>query len=83
MGSGSEVNVKRFIQISFVVLVVITMVVTVLSLTGTDSAMAGKDCLRVGWNSRSYTCLAVAPQDLKGEFFKLPPGILPQVGWNS
>jgi hypothetical protein len=76
--------VKRFIQISFVVLLVIAIAVTTLSLTGTSSTMAGREsCTRVGWNSRSYDCLATAPQDLQGYRLELPPGILPQVGWNS
>jgi hypothetical protein len=76
--------VKKFIQISFVVLVVIAIAVTVLSLTGTSSTMAGKVlCPNVGWNSRSYSCLSAAPQDLQGESFALSPRLLPQVGWNS
>jgi len=75
---------KKVIQISFVALVVIAIAVTVLSLTGMGSTMAGKVvCPNVGWNSRTTSCLAAAPQNLQSIGLKLPPGFLPQVGWNG
>jgi hypothetical protein len=75
---------KKVIQISFVALVVIAIAVSMLALTGTGSAMAGKViCPSVGWNSRGYGCLSAAPQVLLSLGLKLPPEFLPQVGWNG
>jgi hypothetical protein len=84
MSSKSEVVMKKFIQVSFIVLVVMALAVSALALTGTGSAMAGKAiCPMVGWNTRSLSCStsSVLP-DAQALAIRLPIRT-PDVGWNS
>jgi hypothetical protein len=84
MSSKSEVVMKKFIQVSVVLLVVMTIAITTLALTGTSTAMAGKAiCPMVGWNARSFSCLtsSVLP-DAQALAIRLPIRT-PDVGWNS
>jgi hypothetical protein len=76
---------RKFIQISLIVLVVMAIAVSALALTGTGSAMAGKAiCPMVGWNNGAAFCgLASSPsQSVQGVAFSPRPP-RPLVGWNS
>jgi hypothetical protein len=76
---------KKFTQISVVVLLVFAVAVMAFTATNTSSAMAAREiCPSVGWNSRSFSCLSALP--LSGTdalaYRSLPGGTL-DVGWNS
>ena len=85
MVSQPEVNMKKFLQISILVILALALVFSVFTVTAASSEMAaGKICPSVGWNSRSGSCALGALQSLQGlAYFKLPPPPTPQVGWNS
>jgi hypothetical protein len=68
---------KKLIQILLVLVVTVTLVFGLLQFTaGSSPAVGGNTACRVGWNSRTGTCLAGIIQ-LPGD------GYMPNVGWNS
>jgi hypothetical protein len=68
---------KKLIQILLVLVVTVTLVFGLLQFTaGSSPAVGGNTSCRVGWNSRTGTCLA--------GLIRLPgDGYMPNVGWNS
>jgi hypothetical protein len=85
MISQLEVNMKKFVQISVVVLLVFAVAVAAFTATRTSSAMAARGiCPSVGWNSRSFSCLSALPLSGTEAFaYQLPPGAIKDVGWNT
>jgi hypothetical protein len=76
---------KRFFQITIIVVLALALAFTVFSFTGTSSEMAaGNICPNVGWNTRSASCSLGAALSLQEFAYQLPPGfIMPNVGWNT
>jgi hypothetical protein len=85
MVSQPEVNMKKFVQISVVVLLVFAIAATAFSATRTSSAMAAREnCPNVGWNSRSFSCRsALLPSGTEALAYQLAPGATINVGWNT
>ena len=67
---------KKLIQISIVLVIAFALIVGLFQVAGGSSLAGGGNACRVGWNTRTGACLAVAPS-YEG------PGIKPLVGWNS
>ena len=76
---------KKFVQISVVVLLVFVIAVAAFTATRTSSAMAAREiCPSVGWNTRSFSCLSALPASgIEALAYRLTPEIQPYVGWNS
>jgi hypothetical protein len=76
---------KRFFQISILVVLALALAFMVFTFTGAGSEMAaGNICPNVGWNTRSASCSFGATPNLEGFTYQLPPGfIMPNVGWNT
>jgi hypothetical protein len=85
MVSQPEVNMKKFVQISVVVLLVFVIAVAAFSATRTSSAMAAREiCPSVGWNTRSFNCTSELPLSrIEALAYQLAPEIKPYVGWNT
>jgi hypothetical protein len=67
---------KKFLQISIVILLILAITVTALAFSVTRPSVAGKlNCPNVGWNSKGISCYAVGTQT--------SPGGWEMVGWNS
>ena len=74
---------RKFSQVSIVILLVLALAVTALALTGASSAMAGRpSCADVGWNSRSMACITTAALPGPGALALRVP-VVPLVGWNG
>jgi hypothetical protein len=76
---------KKFVQISVLVLLVFAVAVTAFAAARTSPALAGGGsfCPYVGWNSRGAGCLAASPSP---DPQRLAYSLLPNrrdVGWNS
>ncbi|MGZ9164327.1 MAG: hypothetical protein ACXW4U_04045 [Anaerolineales bacterium] len=67
---------KKLIQVSIVLFLAITLIVGPLQVAGDNMLASGGNACRVGWNTRTGTCLDIAPL-YEG------PGIKPLVGWNG
>lgn len=67
---------KKFIQVLLVIVVSIALVFGLLLYTDGSLASGGSNSCRVGWNTRTYSCLATRI-GLPGD------GYMPNVGWNS
>lgn len=67
---------KKLIQVSIVLVLAIALIVGLLQVAGGNTLAGGGNACRVGWNSRTGTCLAVAP-------LYQGPGVKPLIGWNS
>ena len=76
---------KKFVQISVVVLLVFAFAVAAFSATRTSSAMVAREaCPNVGWNTRSFSCLSALPASgIEALAYQLAPGATKDVGWNS
>jgi hypothetical protein len=85
MISQPEVNMKKFVQIFVVVLIVFAVAVAAFGATRTSSAMAAREiCPSVGWNTRSFSCRsALLPSGNEALAYQLAPEIKPYVGWNT
>jgi hypothetical protein len=85
MVSQLEVNMKKFVKISVVILLVFAIAVAAFTATRTSSAMAaGGFCPNVGWNSRSFGCLSALQQSgFETLAYQLAPGTIINVGWNT
>jgi len=67
---------KKLIQVSIVLFLAITLIVGPLQVAGDNMLASGGNACRVGWNTRTGTCLAIAP-------LYQGPVIRPNVGWNG
>lgn len=78
-------TMKRFYQISIIVVLALALVLTVFAFTGASSQMAsGKICPNAGWNTRSASCSFGTVPSLEGfAYYRLPPEIMPNAGWNT
>ena len=76
---------KKFVQISVVVLLVFVIAVAAFTATRTSSAMAAREaCPNVGWNTRSFSCLSALPRSgIEALAYQLAPGTVINVGWNT
>jgi hypothetical protein len=77
---------KKFLQVSVVILIVLTLLATVLTLTGTGVVLAsGDSCTRVGWNTRSPGCFSFSPalHHQQGLAYEKVPDGMQFVGWNT
>lgn len=74
---------KKFVQISVLVLLVFAVAVTAFAAARTSSTLAGGSiCPNVGWNTRVTGCLAgTLSPDLHELAYQVVPK--PTVGWNS
>ena len=68
---------KKLIQISIVLVIAFALILGLFQVADVGAlAGGGGNACRVGWNTRTGTCLVVAP-------LYQGPGIKPLVGWNS
>ena len=67
---------KKLIQISIVLVIAFALILGLFQVTGGGALAGGGNACRVGWNTRTGTCLVTAP-------LYQGPGIKPLVGWNS
>jgi len=67
---------KKLIQVSIVITLALVLIVGLLQIgIGSEQLVGGSSC-RVGWNTRTGTCLALVS-------YPKPPVFQPNVGWNS
>jgi len=75
---------KRFLQISIVVVLALELVFTTFAVRGTGPQMAGGNiCPLVGWNTRPSSCSVIPVAGIIGIPYRIPPGPTPDVGWNT
>ena len=75
---------KRFLQISVMVVLALALIFTAIPVRATGPQMAGgMICPLVGWNTRPSSCSGIPVADLLGIPYRLPPGPTPNVGWNT
>ena len=67
---------KKLIQISIVLVIAFALIVGLFQVADGSALAGGGNACRVGWNTRTGTCLVIAPL-YEGL------GIKPLVGWNS
>jgi len=67
---------KKLIQISIILVIAFALIAGPFQVAGGNTLASGGNACRVGWNTRTGTCLAVPP-------IYEGPVIKPLVGWNS
>lgn len=67
---------KKLVQISIVIALALVLIVGLLQIGSVSDQFAGGSSCRVGWNTRTGTCLALLS-------YPKPPVFQPNVGWNS
>ena len=84
---------KKFLLFSITVVLALAIAFTAISVKGPGPRMtAGTICTNVGWNTspnvgwntHPASCIAIPLVSFLGlDSYKLPPGLIPNVGWNS
>jgi hypothetical protein len=86
MITQTEAHMKKFLQVSVVILIVLTLLATVLTFTRAGTVLAsGDSCTRVGWNTRSPGCFSLSPalHHQRGLAYQYVPDGMQFVGWNT
>jgi hypothetical protein len=76
--------VKRFLQVSIVVVLALTLVLTTFSVRGPGPVIAGVNiCPLVGWKTGPASCSIPSVATLLETQIRIPPAPTPNVGWKT